>query len=114
MQLQEISRFTDRVAETAEFYETLLDAEPLFEDESVAMLDADGLTLLIHERYEPDDGELPAEDHVGFGVAALDDRVKELAAAGLEVEREPTDYDWGRSAFLRDPAGNLIELKESR
>lgn len=33
---------------------------------------------------------------------------------GMTIEYPPRDYDWGRSAYLRDPNGGLIELKQSR
>jgi catechol 2,3-dioxygenase-like lactoylglutathione lyase family enzyme len=32
---------------------------------------------------------------------------------GLRLLVEPRDYPWGRSAYLRDPDGRLVELAQS-
>lgn len=47
--------------------------------------------------------------HLAFGVDDCDAAVAELRARGLEVS-DPFDIGAGRQAFLRDPAGNLLEL----
>jgi catechol 2,3-dioxygenase-like lactoylglutathione lyase family enzyme len=52
--------------------------------------------------------------HVAFAVAAgeLDGWEEELRARGVEIEKE---IDWdgrGRSLYVRDPAGNSVELVE--
>ena len=39
-------------------------------------------------------------------------RVRRAALAGLAFLVEPRDYPWGRSAYLRDPDGRLVELAE--
>ena len=66
----------------------------------------------IHETYAPGEGELPPEDHLAFGVRDLDGTCAALQDRGLELEIEPRTYYWGRSAYLRDPGGRLIELSE--
>ena len=73
----------------------------------------DAVTLLVHERAGGGmaDGP-PNEDHVAFGVAELDATSDALRAQGIELLVEPRDYPWGRSAYLRDPDGRLVELSQ--
>ena len=50
--------------------------------------------------------------HVAFAVRrdSLDDWVKRLAARGIQIEHA-VDWDGGgRSLYIRDPAGNSVEL----
>ena len=58
-------------------------------------------------------GELPPEDHIAFAVPDVDAAWRLLTQQGLTVEIPPDDYDWGRSACLRDPDGHLIELSQT-
>jgi len=45
----------------------------------------------------------------------LDADVARLAAAGADIVQEPMDQDYGlRDAAVRDPAGNLIRIQQSR
>jgi catechol 2,3-dioxygenase-like lactoylglutathione lyase family enzyme len=37
----------------------------------------------------------------------------EAMGAGLELLIEPREYAWGRSAYLRDPDGRLVELTQA-
>lgn len=50
--------------------------------------------------------------HVAFAVAAeaIDDWIARFKAAGVEVEKDVSWGDAGRSIYVRDPAGNSIEL----
>jgi catechol 2,3-dioxygenase-like lactoylglutathione lyase family enzyme len=46
-----------------------------------------------------------------FETPALDERVAELRAKGIEFEQLPTDQPWlWREAVLHDPSGNRIKL----
>ncbi len=36
-----------------------------------------------------------------------------LFTDGVETTIAPRDYPWGRSAYLRDPDGRLVELSQS-
>ena len=47
-----------------------------------------------------------------FEVADVDVEAKRLAALGVEIVVAPRDHEpWGmRTTYVRDPAGNLIEL----
>ncbi|WP_158055338.1 VOC family protein [Halorussus halophilus] len=111
MELREVAIFTDDVPETKAFYERFV-GDPVFEKESMALFDVEGVEVLIHETYEPEAGDLPCEDHYAFAVENVDDAFSRLSNSGkdLEVYREPADYDWGRSAYFRDPDGRLVEI----
>ena len=58
-----------------------------------------------------DDGP-PNEDHFALAVDDLNAACAELVAHGLAFVLEPRDYPWGRSAYLRDPDGRLVELAQ--
>lgn len=108
MQLSELTRFVEDVEAATAFYRTLTGTEPVSAWPGGAVFDLGGTTLMIPETYDPEPDELPPEiavDDVDAVVAGLVDR-------GLSPEREPMDYDWGRSAYLRDPVGTLVEVTD--
>ena len=109
MELREVAIFTDDVATTVKCYERVV-GDPVFEKESMALFDVEGVEVLVHETYEPEEGALPCEDHYTFAVENVDDAFAELAEQDLAVYREPADYDWGRSAYFRHADGRLVEL----
>jgi catechol 2,3-dioxygenase-like lactoylglutathione lyase family enzyme len=110
VKLTELAIFTDAVAETTAFYQRLLGCAPVHQEEGFALFQSDGFQVVIHRTYSADESELPGESHAGFTVPDLDAAVRDLQSAGFTVQHPPRDYDWGRSAYLRDPAGNLVEL----
>ena len=110
MPLNEIAYFTDDVPGMQTFYGRLLGAAPIAASEGMAIFLSGDTKLFIHRNYQPDEGELPPENHVAFKVEDVDAVCGQLQGAGLAVERPPQDYYWGRSAYLRDPDGHLIEL----
>src|SRR5574341_14985 len=110
--LTEIAYFSDDVDGMAAFYEKLLGAGPVVRAEGMAIFMLGGIKLLIHRTYTPGPGDLPPEHHHALGVQDVDAACRALAAQGLAVEVPPKDYDWGRSAYLRDPDGHLIELAQ--
>lgn len=114
MKLVELAFFTDDVAALTAFYEHLLGALPDESGPGISIFRSDGLQVLIHERYAPAEGDPPCEDHVAFQTEDLDAAYARLVEAGLAVIAPPTVYDWGRSAYLRDPDGRLLELQGSR
>lgn len=63
-------------------------------------------------------GKLPAQAAAQdrfvliFEVPSVDQACKDLEAKGIKFGTQPADHkDWGiRTAYLRDPEGNLLEL----
>ena len=70
-----------------------------------AIFDLDGAKLLIHVTGEAAEGRPPNVDHFALGVKDVDEAAQRLGT-------EARDYDWGRSAYLRDPDGRLMELTQ--
>ena len=83
-------------------------------------LDDDGILLLFDPaesaqpgRPVPSHGPSGGNVHVAFSVERLDPWRERLAAAGVAIEHE---HEWARggarSLYVRDPAGNSVELVE--
>jgi catechol 2,3-dioxygenase-like lactoylglutathione lyase family enzyme len=110
MKLVELARFTDDVKAMENFYRLLLEAEPVAKSDDMAIFMNGETKIFIHKKYPASEGELPPENHTAFAVADVDAACNALLQEGLTLETPPKDYYWGRSAYLRDPDGNLIEL----
>jgi catechol 2,3-dioxygenase-like lactoylglutathione lyase family enzyme len=89
-------------------------------DDMAFRLDDDGILLLFDPaqssepgRLVPSHGPSGGSGHVAFSVESLDPWRERLAAAGVEIEHE---HEWprggARSLYVRDPAGNSVELVE--
>jgi catechol 2,3-dioxygenase-like lactoylglutathione lyase family enzyme len=100
----EIALFTDDVDRLVAFYRRVLGRDPASSWPGGATFDLDGVTLLIHVKGEPEHGRPPNTDHFAFRVADVD---AEAARLGTPAK----DYPWGRSAYLEDPDGRLVELQ---
>ena len=118
-QIIEIALFTNDVARLARFYERLLGVSPTAQSSNMAVFQIGALQLLLHHEKPPEpqypsgkDGP-PNEDHVALGVAQVDAMWATLVRQGVTVDFGPSDYPWGRSAYVRDPDGRLVELHES-
>jgi len=109
----EIALFTDDVERAKGFYERLVGGAPEAEWPGGAIFSAGSVKLLVHERAGAMAGGPPNEDHIALGVADLDAACAELAEQGFSFLVEPRDYPWGRSAYLRDPDGRLVELSQT-
>jgi catechol 2,3-dioxygenase-like lactoylglutathione lyase family enzyme len=109
----EIALFSDDVAAVRRFYELLLGGAPEAEWPGGAVFAAGELKILVHERAEAMAGGPANEDHFAVGVPDVDRACDELRADGLELLVEPRDYPWGRSAYLRDPDGRMVELSQT-
>ena len=111
MKLEEIAIFTDKVKATAEFYLNL-GGKAGYQNDSMSIINFENVKILIHATYEPGEGDLPCENHIAFGSRDVDMDAQRLAESGTLILYEPKDYDWGRSAYLRDPNGKLVELTQ--
>ncbi|HEY4692952.1 MAG TPA: VOC family protein [Bellilinea sp.] len=112
MELSELAFFTDDVAGMTEFYQKLLGKVPDYAGQNMALFTLGSVTFLIHARYTPADDDLPPDNHFAFKLSDVDAASAGLVQQGLNLEHLPRDYDWGRSAYLRDPDGQLIELAQ--
>lgn len=112
MELSEIAFFTNDVKKMSEYYRRLLGKAPDVADEDIAIFKVGGVSLLIHTNYKTGAGDLTPENHFAFKVNDLDAACAQLVEQGLSLEVAPRDFDWGRSAYLRDPDGQLIELSQ--
>ena len=108
----EIALFTDDVEAAASFYCGLLGAEPVAQWPGGAIFAAGDTKVLVHEREAAMENGPPNEDHFAFSVVDLDEACDELRAQGTSLMVEPQDYSWGRSAYVRDPDGRLVELAQ--
>lgn len=107
----------------AAFYTEVLGLRPLEElDETAAVFRlVDGGILLVFDpasssaagRRVPSHGTSGA-GHIAFAVAAgeLDRWADRLRGRGIEIEKEIAWGEAGRSLYVRDPAGNSVELVE--
>ena len=102
--ISEIALFTDDVDALVAFYRRVLDREPTASWPGGATFDLDGTTLLVHARGEPQEDMPPNTDHFAL-------RVSDVDADAARLGTEARDYDWGRSAYLHDPDGRLVELQ---
>lgn len=116
--LAEIALFTPRVAEVAAFYARLFRAIPVHATVGKAIFVIDGVHVMVHDGSAPtphagpifdEEGYPPDKDHVAFHVDDLDAAVADLRGHGMAVE--VGDFPWGRSAYLLDPDGRLVELQ---
>ncbi len=112
--LSEVALFTDHVTDLAAFYERLLGAPPTFQTDDIAVFNLPGdITLLIHKKYPPVEGQPPNEDHIAFSAEDVHAASDELVQSGMTLLLEPRRYDWGTSAYLRDPDGHLVEINSA-
>jgi catechol-2,3-dioxygenase len=105
----EVALFTDDVAGLTAFYERLLGRAPDTDLDSHASFDLGGTTLFIHVAGGESPGGAPNADHVAIALDQ-DDAAERARSGGAEVIG-PHDYYWGRSAYVRDPDGRVIELQ---
>ena len=108
--IAEVALFTADVPRLTEFYERLLGAAPRARSESHAYFDVGDTIVFIHLVTDEDAGsDAPAGDHVAFAVPDQDGLSDALRDQGHEVTG-PKEYYWGRSAYVRDPDGRIVEL----
>jgi catechol 2,3-dioxygenase-like lactoylglutathione lyase family enzyme len=106
---------TDLEAATG-FYRDVLGLRRV--DDGAFRLDDGGMLLLFDPALSSQPGRpVPSHGatgagHVAFSVASLDGWREHLAEHGVEVEQEKEWPRGGRSIYVRDPAGNSVELVE--
>jgi predicted enzyme related to lactoylglutathione lyase len=110
----EVALFTGDVEHAKRFYAQLLATAPEVDWPGGAIFAAGESKVLVHERAGALDDGPPNEDHVAVAVGDLDAAWEELRRHGATALVEPRDYPWGRSAYLRDPDGRLVELSQGR
>lgn len=108
----EIALFTDDVERVSAFYRELVGAAPVAEWPGGALFAIGGGKLLVHERAAAMTDGPPNEDHFAIVLDDLDGTCAALDAASVAFLIEPQDFPWGRSAYLRDPDGRLLELAQ--
>ncbi len=111
--LAEVALFTDDVAGASAFYQRLVGAPPVADWSGGAIFAVGEGRVLVHERAAAMEDGPPNEDHFALSVDDLDRTCALLAASGITFLVEPRDYPWGRSAYLRDPDGRLVELTQA-
>jgi catechol 2,3-dioxygenase-like lactoylglutathione lyase family enzyme len=112
--------YAEDLAAAAAFYRDVLRLEPIsaVEGRHVFFRCGDGVFLLFDPRRTAlPGGDVPAHGacgpgHVAFAVPPeeLDAWPARLAALGVPVEADVAWPRGGRSLYLRDPAGNSVEL----
>ena len=110
MNLNQVTIYTNKPLETAEFYQKLglqiiVDSLPRY----ARLLCPDGnSTLSIHTAENAGNS---SNIVLYFECEDLDAKVSELKNLGLEFEQEPQDESWlWRESYLKDPSGNRICL----
>jgi catechol 2,3-dioxygenase-like lactoylglutathione lyase family enzyme len=111
--LVEVALFTDDVDRLRAFYEHVLGRAPEASWPGGAVYAAGAVKLLVHERAGAAEEGPPNEDHVAIDVESVDGACAKLRKNGIELLVEARDYPWGRSAYLRDPDGRLVELAQA-
>lgn len=87
---------------------------------TVALPDGDvefSLTLADEPYYDDDTrsllgSKLGTQTWYTFRTRDCEESVEALEAAGVEITREPMDYEWGTEAMFSDPFGNEFSLFE--
>jgi catechol 2,3-dioxygenase-like lactoylglutathione lyase family enzyme len=116
--------YAEDLAESARFYERVLGlrARSRVEGRHAFFRCGDAMLLLFDPaRTAAPGGDVPPHGargpgHVAFAVPAaeLDDWREHLGRCGVEIEAEVEWPAGGRSLYLRDPAGNSVELTSPR
>jgi catechol 2,3-dioxygenase-like lactoylglutathione lyase family enzyme len=111
--LAEIALFTEDVDGASDFYRGVIGAPPVAEWPGGAIFDVGDAKLLVHERSAAMADGPPNEDHFAISVDDLDATCATLVSGGFTFLVDARDYPWGRSAYLRDPDGRLVELAQA-
>lgn len=120
----ETAIYVEDIGRARAFYEGLLGLEPLFADERLCALNVGGRGVLLLFRkgstlqtvtlpggtIPPHDGGGPVHFALAVASAELPRWEEHLARAGVPVEGRTAWPRGGRSLYIRDPDGCLVEL----
>jgi catechol 2,3-dioxygenase-like lactoylglutathione lyase family enzyme len=96
-------------AKGVEWYQKTFGGQPTSEAPDRLMLGDTRLIFLRNDKGTPSSGS--ALDHIGFSVADLDAKMKELEAAGVKIVNPARDVPGlFKLAFVEDPWGTRIEV----
>ena len=122
--LRHIAMQVPDLEKAAEFYETVFGMERVAHGNTPfgnAVMLSDGvINMALLNFPEGTKGQINGRDwaglhHFGFMVDDADEAFRKLTERGIEGVVAPEDRPWGqRTAYVRDPAGNLVELAEDR
>lgn len=105
----EVARFTTQPRAVIEFYAGILGRDVAHSD-GAYNFEVDGVNLFVHPAdYESEPGWPEGVDHIALEVEDLDAECRRLTAAGYEM-MGPSEFPWGRAAYLYDPDGRMVEL----
>lgn len=110
MNLNQVTIYTDKFAESLEFYKKLglriiVDSAPRYV--RFACPDGDATVSLSKTENASDCSNIV----LYFECENLDEKVRELENLGLKFEQKPTDQSWlWREVYLKDPNSNKICL----
>lgn len=110
--LSEVAVFTAHVKQVSDLLQAITGVSPKHTSDDAALFELEGVTFLVH-RTGASSNEGPANvDHFAFATEDLDATYADLVARGVEFDLAPKSYAWGRSAYLSDPDGRMIEIQE--
>jgi predicted enzyme related to lactoylglutathione lyase len=109
-ELVEVALFSDDVEGLKHFYGRLVGGSPEDDWAGGATYSAGPVKLLVHRRADASADGPANDDHFALAVSDLDGTCEDLRERGVTFVAEPRDYPWGRSAYVRDPDGRIVEL----
>jgi catechol 2,3-dioxygenase-like lactoylglutathione lyase family enzyme len=79
---------------------------------NISLFDKQEMSQVLGTAHLPADASIQDKVCLVFAVENVDEVCQRLRALGVQLAAEPADHpDWGiRTAHLRDPDGNLIEI----
>ena len=122
--LLETALYVEEPVRSERFYRDLLGAKPKLRVDRLHALElADGRILLLFRRgasisgEDTPGGKIPGHDgrgtlHLAFQTGELEIWRRRIGELGLTVESEVHPAQGGRSLYLRDPDGHVIEFAE--
>ena len=114
MNLNQVTIYTSKPIETAEFFQKLglkliVDSLPRYA--RLECPDGDSTLSIQEAETQPGGSVLPNNIVLYFECDDLDAEVTRLKSLGLAFDEDPTDRPWlWRQAYLKDPNGNKICL----